>query len=62
MDIAMEDLKLAVSGDTVYVGKRDGHPVVSFDRGTNWIDLTPALPFAVKVFKEIVVALGLRCM
>ena len=46
--------KLAVSGDTIYVGKRDGHFVVSFDRGDNWIDLTPALPFPVKTFKEIV--------
>ena len=55
-DIARKDLKLAVSGNTVYVGKRDGRLVVSFDRGTNWIDLTPALPFAVKVFKDIVVA------
>ena len=49
------NLKLAVSGDTVYVGKRDGHLVISFDRGTNWIDLTPALPFPVKTFKDIVV-------
>ncbi|MDE0481922.1 MAG: sigma-70 family RNA polymerase sigma factor [Candidatus Poribacteria bacterium] len=50
------NLKLAVSGGTVYVGKRDGHLVVSFDRGDNWIDLTPALPFSVEVFKEIAVA------
>ena len=55
LDVARKDLKLAASGDTVYVGKRDGHLVVSFDRGTNWIDLTPALPFTVKTFKEIVV-------
>ena len=50
----MEGFKLSVSGDTVYVGKRDGHLVVSFDRGNNWIDLTPILPLSVKVFKEIV--------
>jgi hypothetical protein len=56
LDIARKDLKLVVSGNTVYVGKRDGHLVVLFDRGNNWIDLTPALPFAVKVFKDIVVA------
>ncbi len=56
LKIAMRDLKLAVSGNTVYVGKRDGSLVVSFDRGNNWIDLTPGLPFPVKVFKEIVVA------
>ncbi len=45
---------LAVSGNTVYVGKRDGHLVVSFDVGTNWLDLTPALPLPVKAFKDIV--------
>ena len=56
LDIAKRKLKLAVSGNTVYVGKRDGHLVVSFDRGTNWIDLTPALPFPFKTFKEIVFA------
>ena len=52
--IIERELKLAASGDTVYVGKRDGHLVVSFDRGTNWIDLTPALPFPFKTFKEVV--------
>ena len=54
--IAWQNLQLAVSGDTVYVGKRDGHLVVSFDRGDHWIDLTPALPFSVTTFNEIVVA------
>ena len=53
LNIVKKELKLAVSGNTVYVGKRDGHLVVSFDRGNNWIDLTPALPFPVKTFKEI---------
>ena len=48
--------KLAALGDTVYYGKRDGHLVVSFDKGNNWTDLTPALPFAVKTFNDIVVA------
>ena len=46
--------KLAVSGNTVYVGKWDGHLVASFDGGTNWLDLTPALPFPAKAFKDIV--------
>ena len=45
---------LAVSGNTVYVGKRDGHLVASFDTGNNWLNLTPALPFPVKAFKTIV--------
>ena len=45
---------LAVSGNTVYVGKRDGHLVASFDMGNNWLNLTPALPFPVKAFKTII--------
>ena len=49
-----QGFKLAASGNTVYVGKRDGHLVVSFDKGTNWLDLTPALPFSVKVFHDMV--------
>ncbi len=53
-EIMSRDLKLAVSGNTVCVGKRDGHLVISFDRGNNWIDLTLALPFKVRVFNEIV--------
>ena len=52
-DKMMEGFKLAVSGNTVYVGKRDGHLVVSFDKGNNWIDLTPSLPFSVKDFNDI---------
>ena len=44
-DIIKKDLKLAVSGNTVYVGKRDGHLVVSLDRGNNWVDLTPHYHF-----------------
>ena len=48
-------LKLAVAGDTVYAGKRDGHLFVSFDRGDNWTDLTSALPFTVRTFKDILV-------
>ena len=49
-----EDFQLAVSGDTVCVGKRDGHLVVSFDQGDNWSDLTPVLPSPIKAFKDIV--------
>ncbi len=51
-------LRLAVSGDTVYVGKRDGHLLVSYDKGDNWIDLTPALPFPVKIFFKKIVTAG----
>ena len=52
----MEGFKLAVSGNTVYVGKRDGRLVTSFDMGNNWLNLTPALPFPVKAFKDIMFA------
>ena len=55
LHIASKELKLAVSGDTVYVGKRNGDLVVSHDRANNWIDLTPVLPFPVKTFKDIVI-------
>ena len=49
-----QGFKLAVSGNTVYAGKRDGHLVASFDMGNNWLNLTPALPFPVKAFYDMV--------
>ena len=49
-----QGFKLAVSGNTVYVGKRDSRLVASFDKGNNWLDLTPALPFPVKAFYDTV--------
>ncbi|MDE0401334.1 MAG: sigma-70 family RNA polymerase sigma factor [Candidatus Poribacteria bacterium] len=49
-----QGFRLAVSGNTVYVGKRDGHLVASFDKGNNWLNLTPALPFPVKAFYDMV--------
>ena len=54
LELAFRELKLAASGNTVYVGKRDGHLIVSFDKGNNWIDLTPSLPFPVKAFYDMV--------
>ena len=55
-----EDLKcgfrLAVSGETVYVGKRDGKLFQSQDAGSSWRDLTPNLPFHFTCFKEIMFA------
>jgi len=47
------DFKIAVSGETVYVGKRDGHLLQSFDEGDTWNDVTTALPFSVNQFKAI---------
>ena len=46
--------KLAVSAETVYVGKRDGRLFQSFDGGNSWRDLTPSLPLRFNHFKEIV--------
>ena len=51
-DFRME-LKLAVSGKTVYVGKRDGKLFQSFDEGNSWRDVTPSLPLQFGRFKEI---------
>lgn len=48
--------KIAISGETVYVGKRDGHLLQSLDGGDSWNDMTPNLPFSVEHFKEIILA------
>ncbi|MYC77767.1 sigma-70 family RNA polymerase sigma factor [Candidatus Poribacteria bacterium] len=51
-----KNIALAVSKETVYVGKRDGHLFQSFDSGNTWKDLTSNLPLRFKHFKEIVFA------
>ena len=50
------DFKIAVSGETIYVGKRDGHLLQSFDEGDTWNDVTANLPFSVTQFKAIAFA------
>lgn len=50
----LKGFQLAVSGETVYVGKRDGKLFQSFDEGTNWKDVTPNLPLQFKRFREII--------
>ena len=50
------DFKIAVSGENVYVGKRDGHLLQSFDEGDTWNDVTTDLPFSVTQFKAIAFA------
>ena len=48
--------KLATLGETVYVGKRDGHLCHSLDGGDNWNDVTSNLPLSVEHFNQIVFA------
>ena len=48
--------KIAVSAETVYVGKRDGHLLRSPDGGNTWKDLTPNLPLRFEDFNEIAFA------
>ena len=47
---------IAVSGETVYVGKREGHLLQSFDEGDTWNDVTTDLPFSVTQFKAVAFA------
>ena len=47
-------LKIAVAGETVYVGKRDGKLFQSLDGGICWKDVTPSLPLRFTRFNEIV--------
>ena len=48
--------KIAVSGSTVYVGKRDGHLAQSFDEGETWNDVTADLPFSFIEFNALTFA------
>ena len=49
-------LRLAVSGETVYVGKRNGRLFQSLDSGNSWKDITSNLPLRFTCFKEIAFA------
>ena len=48
--------KIAALGETVYVGKRDGHLFKSLDGGDTWNDITLSLPLSVEHFEEIIFA------
>ena len=45
--------KLAVSGETIYVGKREGRLFQSLDEGNSWRDITSILPLRFTCFKEV---------
>ena len=53
-DGSKNGFKLAVLGETVYVGKRDGRLFQSLDGGDSWRDITPSLPLRFAQFKEII--------
>ena len=55
-DGSKNGFKLAVSAETVYVGKRDGSLFQSLDASESWRDITPSLPLRFNQFKEIVFA------
>ena len=48
--------KIAVSGSTVYVGKRDGHLAQSLDKGETWNNVTADLPFSWTAFNALIFA------
>ena len=52
----IKGLNLAVSDETVYVGKRDGHLFQSLDSGNTWKDLTSDLPLRFERFNDIAFA------
>ena len=45
-----------MSGNTVYVGKRDGHLAQSFDEGETWNDVTQDIPFSFTTFNALTFA------
>lgn len=53
VDYGVIHASLAVSGETIYVGKRDGHLFQSFDEGDTWNDVTGELPFSFQHFKAV---------
>ncbi len=48
-----KELMLAVSGNTVYAGKRDGDLFLSLDNGDTWNNITANLAFPFRYFKDI---------
>ena len=48
-----KELMLAVSGNTVYAGKRDGNLFQSLDNGDTWNNITANLAFPFGYFKDI---------
>ncbi|MDE0396751.1 MAG: sigma-70 family RNA polymerase sigma factor [Candidatus Poribacteria bacterium] len=53
---------LAISGETVYVGKPNGKLFQSVDSGDSWKDITSTLPIAIGHFKEMTFADSKICI
>ncbi len=53
--VFLTNSKFAVIGNTVYVGKRNGHLMQSVDEGETWKDITDNLPWSVNQFKTITI-------
>ena len=53
---------LAISGKTVYAGKRNGKLFQSLDSGDSWKDITSTLPISVAHFREITFAGSTICL
>jgi len=53
---------LAISGETVYVGKLNGKLFQSLDSGDSWKNITSTLPISVAHFKEIAFAGSTICL
>ena len=54
--------KLAVLGETVYAGNRNGKLFQSFDEGGSWRDITPSLPLRFTRFNDIVFVESTLCV
>ena len=57
-----EGFKLAVLGETVYVGKRNGELFQSLDEGESWRDITSSLPLRFTRFNDIVFVESTLCV
>ena len=55
-ELAAIGFRMAVSGRTVYVGKRDGHLFQSYDEGNTWNEVTADLPFSFIDFRAVTFA------
>ncbi|MDE0019263.1 MAG: sigma-70 family RNA polymerase sigma factor [Candidatus Poribacteria bacterium] len=53
---------LAISGETVYVGKPNGKLFQSVDSGDSWKDITSTLPITIGHFKEMTFAGSTICL